>query len=366
MKKIIKIAFWILSVFLLLVLLAVSVFMVTRPKELVDTGTSVGLSASLFVDSQRRRNLNTRLWYPSKLAAGASLHNSNALFYGFSAIENADASDDLMPLIVLSHGSGGNLGNQAWLATALAQQGALVVAANHPGSTSRDSAPQSNIQVWHRPVDISFLIDSVLDDDVWGPRVDASRIAAVGHSLGGYTVLGVGGGVISIDAFQEYCKLFPLNPDCDFYSSADIDFTKLDKVKFEASHKDDRISAIVAIDPAYARSFVATSLAELPATLFISPVVEKDSKDDLQMGYLQAQMQSISSTASHEFLKFDGAHHFSFLPRCKPFSYYLLGALERGAQVLCAEENGVTREQVHKDATAAIQEFFRRQGILRP
>jgi len=332
-------------------------FFMTRPQELVEVDTQVGLIDKTYEDASRNRILKTFMWYPTKKEGKASLINSNALFFGFSARLNAKPSAHNAPLIILSHGSGGNRGNQNWLAVELAKQGAIVVALNHPGSTSRDSAPATNIEAWHRPQDIEFLLNEILEDPAIAEIIDKDRIAIIGHSLGGYTALASGGAIVSKAAFIDYCDTLVDNPDCQFYKNAGVKLDQIDQKRFEQSHKNSKIKAVVALDPAYAKSFKADSLLDLPATLLLTPNVEPNTPDDLQVDYLRTQLSEVG----HKNIKnvvIDGAHHFSFLPICKPFSYYILGLVERGAEALCIKETGVTRRAIQESTTQEVITFL--------
>jgi len=100
-----------------------------------------------------------RLWYPTDVTTPPSLIAQNALFYGFYAIPDAAHRPGAMPLILLSHGSGGNAPSLGWLAAALAQSGFIVAAPNHSGTTSRDSDPFQTVKVWERPVHLRALLD---------------------------------------------------------------------------------------------------------------------------------------------------------------------------------------------------------------
>ena len=363
MKSVVR---WVLqSALLIVILLAllVLVFMLTRPRVVVDATDPVGLMAPSFYDAARQRQLDAYIWYPTDVDNAATeeveMLEDNLLFHGFPAILNAAPLNGRFPLVLLSHGSGGNRGNQGWLATELARQGALVVAINHPGSTSRDSAPATNILAWNRPLDMSFLLGTLLQDSRWADSIDPDRIAVIGHSLGGYTALALGGGRLSLTEFIAYCDSHSAAPDCRFYRNGNVNLGKVDPILFEASYRDSRLNAVIALDPAYAKAFQQRSLVDSAPALLLAPATEKNTVDDLQADYLAGQMAE-----RVDFKKLQGANHFTFLPRCKPFAGLVMGLIEKGAEVLCQAEQHHDRATFQKASILAVTEFLQARGIL--
>ncbi len=346
-------------VILLLFAAVALAFRIGSPDTPVDINNPVGLLEKSYTDTGRDRQLETYVWYPTEAIGLVEVYEDNAVFKGFSAIKNAPLKDQKHPLIIMSHGSGGNRGNQGWLAPDLARQGAIVVAANHPGSTSRDSAAATNILAWNRPQDISFLIDSVLADGELAQLIDPERIAVVGHSLGGYTSFAIGGGELSIDQFTQYCQDFPDNPDCAFYRNGEVDFAQVDRSKFEKNYKDDRVSAVVVIDPAYAKAFKAESLENRAPTLLIAPPSAELDFGDLKVDYLAQQAQ-----LGENYIEMSGAYHFTYLPECKPIGYYLLSVVEKDGELLCLPEEGQSRAEYHAETSAFIVDFLQAETIL--
>src|SRR5262249_26455384 len=104
----------------------------------------VGLAFRAYTDPLRRdwagtneRPLATAVWYPAVPAAHEQEWRVGPFAAGWSAVDAAPAEDPAtLPLIVLSHGTGGGAAMLSWLAEALASNGYLVAAVNHHGNTA--------------------------------------------------------------------------------------------------------------------------------------------------------------------------------------------------------------------------------------
>jgi pimeloyl-ACP methyl ester carboxylesterase len=137
------------------------------------------------------------------------------------------------PIIVFSHGFHGCATQSRFLMTAFASAGYLVVAPNHRdatcngGEASLISPPEQSFgkpAAWDdatfrdRADDIRRLVAALKADPVWRDRIDWQRLGLVGHSLGGYTVLGLSGawpdwkldGVTAVLALSPYVEPFLL------------------------------------------------------------------------------------------------------------------------------------------------------------
>ncbi len=128
------------------------------------------------------------------------------------------ASEEKWPLLIFSHGFGGCAKQSAFLTEYLAEQGYIVIAPDHAdarcearmfgggrltasrgGNRDWPEKPFRNPEVWtdktesDRKDDVLFALSSMLDDRQYAPYVDLDRMGLIGHSLGGYTVLGIAG-----------------------------------------------------------------------------------------------------------------------------------------------------------------------------
>ena len=109
------------------------------------------------------------------------------------------AQSGLRPLIVFSHYSGGHRRTATYLCTHLASHGYVVAAMDHSevvapelarraGEAAAERAARIDGIIASRVPDVRFLLDHLLAGGA-DIEIDASRIALVGHSFGGWTVL---------------------------------------------------------------------------------------------------------------------------------------------------------------------------------
>ena len=129
----------------------------------------------------------------------------------------------LRPLIIFSHSYGGCSTQATFLMVELAKQGWLVIAPDHRdaqcGKTGIKEKQLSDPSLWfdntfiQRRDDIRKVYRSLRSDGKWRTRIDWSRVAIVGHSLGGYTALAMAGGmpnwrvdgIAAVVALSPYC-----------------------------------------------------------------------------------------------------------------------------------------------------------------
>lgn len=131
--------------------------------------------------SVAERPLSMSIWYPSEEQASGTI-GGNAVFEGASAASDAPFLEGALPLVVLSHGGLRSATDSgAWLSSSIAQAGFVVVEVNAPRP---DNAHVALNEIWQRPQDIRRVIDLVLSDEAWGPRIDESKVSVAGFALG--------------------------------------------------------------------------------------------------------------------------------------------------------------------------------------
>ncbi|XVO85181.1 alpha/beta hydrolase family protein [Pseudomonas palleroniana] len=318
----------------------------------------VGFNTVTLPDAQNNRPLELAVWYPATTTATPTLIADNAVFIGALAVPDAPPAAGEHPLVVLSHGYGGNWGNQVWLASALAHQGYIVAAVNHPGTTSKDRNPHTAAQLWLRPTDLSRAIDAVLAQPEAFGAVAAGQIAAVGHSLGGWTVLETAGARFDPDLFSRDCSAHPKLGGCIGYQAMNPAGTPAGKARLAADLSDKRISAIVSLDLGLSRGFTDMSLATLPvpALVIAGGVPSEDMDPQLESAALVKRLPE----ATTKYVEIADATHFSFMSICKPGGMALIEESSPGDGMICRDGEGARpRAVIQRQVVGLISEFLR-------
>lgn len=121
-----------------------------------------------------------------------------------------------LPVIVISHGLGDTRATFYPLAQHLASYGFAVALPEHIGSNVEVKTEVlsgvgneffSVDEFIDRPRDVSFLLDELerLNATEYGGRLDLTRVGAIGHSFGGYTVLALAGATVDFDWLAQAC-----------------------------------------------------------------------------------------------------------------------------------------------------------------
>lgn len=321
--------------------------------------TAIGFQTATLPDAHNNRPLQLAVWYPATTTASPELIADNAVFIGARAVPDAPPAEGPHPLIVLSHGYGGNWGNQVWLASALARQGYIVAAVNHPGTTSKDRSPQAAAQLWQRPNDLSRAIDAVLAQPKQFGAVAKQRIAAVGHSLGGWTVLEIAGARFDPDLFSRDCSVHPKLGGCIGYKQMNPAGTPEGKAKLAADLSDKRVTAVVSLDLGLSRGMTDASLAALPVPALV--IAGGVPTEDMLPALESADMVRRLPKASTQYMEIGDATHFSFMSICKPGAVALIEEDSPGDGMICRDgEGGRPREVIQQQVVQLIVGFLGR------
>ena len=323
-----------------------------------------GFRALAIPAEHRGRELAGTLFYPSAGGGRAFLFGDNPVFHGTEVLDGARMAAGPFPVVLASHGLGGNTGALGWLTAGLAEAGALVLTVDHPGSTTRDFDLREGLKHWTRAQDLRAVLDWLAAQPDLAAHADFSRIYAVGFSAGGWTALSLGGLRADLEGYGAHCETAPPSPwQCADLARRGADLQAYSAEEWNAGRKDSRIRAVAAIEPA-----LTYGLGEAHAR----DLVEKVLLIGLGTAGMRLPATDFSETGSGfaALLPNAGietmtpAAHFSALPPCKPRGAAILAA--GGEDPLCDDPPGTDRPALHKRIVARIAAFLGFWSRTRP
>jgi predicted dienelactone hydrolase len=307
--------------------------------------------------------LMTVVWYPtdrSGLEQPAPIGSPQVkLFVGHPLVPQAPIAAGRHPLIVMSHGTGGSAGSLDWIASALAEQGYIVVGVNHPGNHALAPLTAEGFLLWwERATDLSEALDAVLADPQFAAHVDPECIAALGFSLGGYTVLALAGARTDRQAFFQFCRSPAADATCH---PPEMDAPGIGKMRLDESSpatraslarsgnsfRDPRIRAAFVMAPALGQAFRPHGLADVTIPLAI---MAGDGDMTVPSASNASWYAKHIPQTQYELVQ-GGAGHYIFINVCLP------AAMDQLAQV-CHDARGVDRQAVHGRVIAKAMRFF--------
>lgn len=305
--------------------------------------------------------LTTVVWYPAESSAAVKPVKIPGLgiFELGSAAPDAKpaASPSKFPLIAISHGTGGSGLSMAWLGEALAAQGYVVAAVNHPGNNGTEAYTVEGFSKWwERARDLNEVITAMLADSQFGNRIDAKRIAAAGFSLGGNTMIEIAGGLTYAEGFVRYCDTNATDGICTSppeFPTLVEDFRKLIRDKPEVlnhagdSYRDVRVRAVFAMAPALGPAFPVSGLKKISIPV---EIVAGESDKSVPIAS-SAKYFAVNIPGARLHIFPGGVGHYVFLDTCTDSGRNTLA-------VLCVDNEGVDRDAIHKRTEQMAIKFF--------
>lgn len=335
-----------------LILALTLLFPLAAPLVHAETGLKM-----LSIDAPHHgREMEMAIMFPAK-GGKETVLGDNAVFYGVSLRLGAKPEDGRYPVILLSHGWGGNLKRMGWLSAGLSAKGAIVVSVNHPNSTTGELENLKALNHWTRAQDLSLALDHLLQDPELVPHIEANRVYATGFSYGGWTALSLGGVKGRRDGLDRFCRDgVSISSHCRDILKAGIRIADLDERLWNASHKDPRVKAVAAIDPALTWNLSRSDVAELDVPVMIVGLGEGSSRllatDTSASG---SNFEALVPTAKVQ--RIAPATHFTALGLCKPAGENILR--QEHDDPVCTDPPGTDRRAIASRIIDLIAKHFR-------
>ena len=178
---------------------------------IVMLGASPALSAGfeqVMVPDPEGAPLEVGIWYPSNAPAAPQRLG----LFEQTVADGAAVAGRNLPLIVMSHGTGGSFEGHYDTALALTDAGFVGAAVTHTGDNYRDQTRFGRLE--NRPRHIKVLIDYMLASWPHHDALDPTRIGMFGFSAGGFTALVDIGGTPDMTTVAPYCAAHPDEWSC--------------------------------------------------------------------------------------------------------------------------------------------------------
>jgi len=290
------------------------------------------------------KSLSVAVWFPT---VGRPVSVSVGPFQQM-VVQNGLITGTRLPLVLISHGTGGSYASHYDTALALASEGFVVVAPTHTGDNYLDQSYVGNRKdLTDRPRQVSVVLSYMLATWTQHERLDHERVGMFGFSLGGFTTLVESGGVPDLSRMRELCATRPNAPECLFVKQRNGDQLSSETFTPVWTH-DRRVKAAVVAAPAVSYLFGPGSLK----TVRIPIQLWRASNDDQVPDAWNTALirQELSRPAEEHVVARAG--HYAFLPPCSE-------ALTKQAPQICSDDANFDRAEFHRDFNRQVVAFFK-------
>jgi predicted dienelactone hydrolase len=285
------------------------------------------------------------VWYPTDAPARAQPLGA----FVQTVADRGPVTGETLPLIVMSHGTGGGFDGHYDTALALAEAGFVVASVSHTGDTFDDQS--RTLFVWERPAQIHRLIDYMLGEWPAHARIDPARVGVFGFSAGGFTALVAAGGAPDLSLTAAHARAHPDYFDAQLVQRASPAARDQVQAMIAAGPSvwthDARIKAAVVAAPALGYVFGREGLKDVTV-----PVQLWRAEDDHILPHPDyAEAVRLALPRPPEFHLVANADHFDFLAPCSDL-------LRQFAPQICVSRPGFDRTAFHQDFNQQVVRFF--------
>jgi predicted dienelactone hydrolase len=279
------------------------------------------------------------IWYPSQAIAKPVSIGPTTM----SVAVNAPVNGKALPMIVMSHGTGGSYLGHFDTAIALADAGFVVVAMNHTGDNYADQS--RSVDIMDRPRQVSRVIDHMLSTWEGRAAIDPQRVGMFGFSSGGFTTLAIIGGVPDFTKIGPMCRQYPGDFACQLLARTGNPGVAPAAVAVA----DARVKAVVVAAPALGFTFSPDGLKNVHV-----PVQLWRAENDVIVPHPRyAEAVRLALPDAPDYHVVANAGHYDFLAPCSE-------ALASMAAAICTSSAGFDRAAFHVGFDAEVLKFFGR------
>ncbi len=302
---------------------------------------NIGVHTIQYNDPKRERPIVVEVWYPTQ-EQGPFDEAEDLVWVHPKEIRDVLPSQGKHPLIIMSHGHGGDRRDRSWLVEYLIDSGYIVASVEHHGNSWRSYNSLLTLRFWDRAKDISFAITKLIKEPFLRKKIDRNRIGFIGYSMGGMTGLALAGA--KAQNVKEIVKKLQS-------SYQEIDPELVEQIDFEEAHQsffDRRIKAMVLLSPA-AYIFSPSAFKNIKV-----PVALVASEGDEILPFKEHALKVIQylKGAKLKLLK-DKVSHYVFLNRVSDTHKNMI------REEIQTEEIQADRMKFHKEVGNFVKAFFK-------
>lgn len=310
-------------------------------RETQAVAEHIGVHTARYEDVKRGRPVVVEIWYPTDRTGPLDLPEDPVWIHP-EEVRDVPLVCGKYPLILMSHGHGGDRRDRSWLVEYLVKNGFIVASVEHYGNSWRSYNPLMTLHFWERAKDISFAISELLKDPLFKKQIHSNQIGFIGYSLGGMTGLALGGAKAQNvkEIVVQYLEKFH-----------EIDLDLVETIDFSEAHgsfTDRRIKALALLSPA-TFIFPPDSFKKIKV-----PVALVASEGDEVLPFKDHALKLIEYLRPVKLKLFrDKISHYVFLNRVSDVGRNLV------RQDIQTETIQTDRLKIHKEVGDFITSFFK-------